>query len=208
MDIFSMNKELIFFTGVPGSRWSGVSQVFRNAWPDVDNTDCEDPRKVYTHNEFSGHRGNYYGPNDLHGNWLDKEFGTKEQWLNEISRSYNGSKPVKLILSHNFAHYLPELASTFPESKIVLCYYLSDEASYNWWHEAGGWDITYPDYTWYKNNDGMRREIKEQNSKILEFVGSAGIAFEHPDVNFFRKHFNRDIDFVFGKKDVQLAVYG
>jgi energy-coupling factor transporter ATP-binding protein EcfA2 len=54
----------------------------------------------------------------------------------------------------------------------------------------------------------MRKEIREQNRKILEFADSSGIVFENPDVNFFRKHFDRDIDFVFGKKDVQLAVVG
>lgn len=201
-----MTKELIFFTGVPGSRWSGVSQVFRNAWPDVDNTDCEDPRKVYTHNEFSGHRGNYYGPNDLHGNWLDKEFGTKEQWLNEIYRSYTGASPVKLVLSHNFAYYLDDLAAAFPESKIVMCY-RPEQACFDWWHEAGGWDITYPDYTWYGNDEVMRREIFKQNRMMLEFAKAKGVEFKRPDVHFFRTHFGRDIDFVFDK-DVDIGVYG
>ena len=201
-----MNKQLIFFTGAPGSRWSGVSQMFRDHWPDVDNTDTADPRKVYRHHQFSGHRGNYYGPNDLHGNWLDKSFGTREQWLEEIDRSYTGDEPIKLILSHNFAYYLDDLAAAFPESKIVMCY-RPGQACYEWWHEAGGWDITYPDYTWYGDNITMRQEIFKQNRMMLEFGKAKGVEFKRPDVHFFRTHFGRDIDFVYDK-DVDIGVYG
>ena len=32
-------KDLILATGAPGSRWSGVSRVFRDNLPNVDNTD-------------------------------------------------------------------------------------------------------------------------------------------------------------------------
>ena len=199
-----MKKELIFFTGAPGSRWSGVSQLFRNAWPDVDNTDCGDLRKMYKHAQFGGHRGNYYGPGMLNGKWLDERFGTRNEWLEEIDRSFKGPNTVKLVLSHNFAHWLNELKQEFPKSKIVMCY-RPDQACYEWWQQAGGWDITYPDYSWYKDNITMRQEIFQQNKKMLAFAEANNVEFTRPDKDFFRKHFNRDIDFV-NDKDVDIAV--
>ena len=201
-----MNQELIFVTGVPGSKWSGFSQEFRDTWPDIDNSDCADPRKRYTHNDFSGHKGNYYGPNDLYGNWLDEEFGTREQWLWEIERSFTGDNPVKLVLSHNFAYYLEDLKTQFPESKVVMCY-RPDRESYEWWHQAGGWEIHYPDYTWYIDNVTMQQEIMKQNKAMLAFAEANNVEFTRPDVDFFRTHFDRDIDFTFDK-DVDVAVVG
>ena len=197
--------EYIFFTGAPGSRWSGVSQILRNNIPGVDNTDCT-PEKTYMHHLYSGHTGNYYGPGMLYGRWLDTQFGTREQWEQEIADSYTGSNPVKLILSHNFAHYLDELVRVFPSSKLVLCY-RDDRACYDWWHAVGGWNIAYPDYSWYRNNDRMLEEIQKQNKQILDFVAQKELKLEQPSRDFLRQHFDVDRDFVF-EKDVSVAVYG
>jgi len=40
----------------------------------------------------------------------------------------------------------------------------------DWWLEAGGWDITYPDYSWYKDDETMFARICEQNQLILDFA--------------------------------------
>ena len=198
--------QCIFFTGAPGSRWSGVSQVFRDSLDGVDNSDLT-PNRTYKHHLYSGHVGNYYGPGMLYGDWLDIEFGSKEQWETEIARSYiDSNSPIKLVLSHNFAHYLDNLVEAFPESKLVLCYRRSD-ACFDWWHAAGGWNIGYPSYRWYKNDAKMRREIRSQNRAILNFVTQKNLTLEQPTVNFFRQHFDIDRDFVF-TKDVSVAVYG
>jgi len=211
----------IFFTGAPGSRWSGISQVFRDTWEDADNSDLLDPKKLYTHHKYSGHKGNYYGPKMLNGQWLGKEFGSFNLWQKEIAKSFTGlPNSVKVILSHNFAYYLDDIAKTFPKSKIVLCYRPND-VCYDWWHEAGGWDITYPSYEWYKNNGkydyntkasevdnaNMKHEIEQQNKAILDFCYEKGLTLEQPGKNWFRQNFRRDIDFKF-EKDVWLAVYG
>lgn len=198
--------QYIFFTGAPGSRWSGVSQVFRDNLDSVDNSDLT-PNRTYKHHLYSGHVGNYYGPGMLYGDWLDTEFGSREQWLAEINRSYtDDTKPVKLILSHNFAYYLYDLVKTFPKSKLVLCYRPSD-LCFDWWHDAGGWNITYPSYRWYQNNANMREEIERQNRAILNFVNREDLKLSQPDKDFFRQHFDIDRDFLFGK-EVSVAVYG
>ena len=198
--------QYIFFTGAPGSRWSGVSQVFRNTLEDVDNSDCT-PKHSYRHHLYSGHVGNYYGPGMLYGDWLGTELGTRAQWEAEIARSYSdNTRPVKLILSHNFAYYLDALTDTFPDSKLVLCY-RPTELCYHWWHAAGGWDISYPNYRWYRDNNRMKDEIHRQNLEILKFAEKHKLALKQPNIDFFRQYFDVDRDFVFDK-DVNVAVRG
>jgi len=198
-------KNWVFFTGAPGSRWSGVSQVIRDTWEDADNSDLLDPEKLYTHHKYSGHKGNYYGPDMLNGHWLSYELGSFNLWQKEIAKSFKGlPNSVKVILSHHFAYYLDELVKSFPESKLVLCYRPNDEC-YNWWHEAGGWDITYPSYEWYVDNTNMKHEIEKQNKAILDFCYKKGLTLEQPGKNWFRQNFKRDIDFTF-EKDVWVAV--
>ena len=198
--------EYIFFTGAPGSRWSGVSQVFRDNIDVVDNSDLT-PDKTYKHHLYSGHVGNYYGPGMLYGDWLDNEFGTRAQWEAEIARSYSDdTKPVKLVLSHNFAHYLDDLIAEFPKSKLVLCYRRSD-LCFDWWHAAGGWDISYPSYLWYRDDIKMKQEIQKQNRAILDFVKQKNLELFQPGIDFFRQYFDINKDFVF-EKDVSVAVYG
>lgn len=202
----TQHNQYIFFTGAPGSRWSGVSQVFRDNLTNVDNSDLV-PEKTYTHSLYSGHIGNYYGPGMLNGRWLDQEFGTQQQWDNEIAVSYTDTtKPTKLVLSHHFAYWLDELVETFPTSKLVLCY-RTDAECFDWWHAAGGWNISYPDYSWYLSDQKMFKEIQKQNAAILKFAQTHNLELSQPTVDFFRDNLNEDIDFDFAK-DVKVAVYG
>lgn len=45
-----------------------------------------------------------------------------------------------------------------------------DTTSYDWWLEAGGFDISYPSYEWYRSN--MKDQIALQNRGIERFVAS------------------------------------
>jgi hypothetical protein len=49
----------IFFTGVPGSRWSGIAQTIESI-PGF-NTSDRNPGREYQHNTYSGHKGAYFG---------------------------------------------------------------------------------------------------------------------------------------------------
>ena len=53
---FHMNR--IFLTGVPGSRWSGIAQEIESEG-DYDVSDHSE--RTYTHGEYSGHIGAYFG---------------------------------------------------------------------------------------------------------------------------------------------------
>jgi hypothetical protein len=49
----------IFFTGAPGSRWSGIAQTIETL-PGFNVSD-RNPRREYAHNTYSGHKGAYFG---------------------------------------------------------------------------------------------------------------------------------------------------
>ena len=36
------------------------------------------------------------------------------------------------------------------------------------WHKVGGWDIIYPHYDWYENDQRMREQTAIENANILE----------------------------------------
>ena len=49
-----------FFTGAPGSKWSGIAQQIEamdSNWEISDRT----PEREYSHGEYSGHKGVYFG---------------------------------------------------------------------------------------------------------------------------------------------------
>ena len=48
-----------FFTGVPGSRWSGIAREIKLA-PEYDCSDRAEHRQ-YKHHGFSGHKEAYFG---------------------------------------------------------------------------------------------------------------------------------------------------
>ena len=164
-------KNYIFVTGAPGSMWSGVSQKIREEH-NADMTDCT-PDRTYTHHKYAGHKGNYYGPKMMYGNWLGSTFGTRQMWIDEIDKSFNGPKDqTKVILSHNFAYYLNDIVELFPESKIIAVVRDNDEC-FRWWQEAGGWNITYPNYEWYKDDIRMMHEISQQNNLLKLFTNTS-----------------------------------
>ena len=82
-----------------------------------------------------------------------------------------------------------------------MCYRPDDEC-YKWWHEAGGWDITYPSYRWYKDNSTMNHQITEQNKAILDFCYKHNLTLQKPGREWLRNEFNIDADFIFEKDDL------
>jgi hypothetical protein len=51
-----------------------------------------------------------------------------------------------------------------------------------WWLQAGGFDIAYPNYDWYENEATMFARILEQNKLILDFGQHFQLQWtQHPD---------------------------
>jgi hypothetical protein len=147
----------IFFTGVPGSRWSGIAQTLETI-PGFNTSDRTDKRE-YNHGQFSGHRGAYFGQGMELPAVLSR-YAIDAAW----------TKPggTKLVKSHDWAYDLDEVKKV--DDAWIMLVYRPDMASYAWWHEAGGFNIKYPSYAWYENSSKMLGEIAVQNQKILEFA--------------------------------------
>ncbi len=71
-------------------------------------------------------------------------------------------------MSHEWPYYFYEITERYPEAWIQLVY-RPDWASFLWWQQAGGFNITYPNYDWYEHDYGMTVKIREQNELILDF---------------------------------------
>lgn len=149
--------ERIFFTGVPGSRWSGIAQTLEKM--SGMNISDRTPEREYDHHRYSGHKGAYFGPGMEFEPILD---------LNYIDQAWKDQQGCKLIKSHDWSYYLGEIREKFPNDWIVMVY-RPDMSSFAWWHEAGGFQIKYPNYSHYQNSSIIMTEIMKQNSAILKF---------------------------------------
>ena len=160
----------IFVAGAPGSRWSGVAKSIYSS----NRIDKSDSDLSYTKpgESVPMHVGSYWDPGMTHGKWFDRlpDLGKAqaEFFFDEPFKENNNL--IRIIKSHQFCKHLEYIKTTWPLCPIVVVYYVSDDATEQWWYEAGGFDITYPDYSWYK--DRMREEIEIQNAGVLEFIAN------------------------------------
>ena len=172
----------IFFTGVPGSRWSGISQHIEKI-PGV-NTSDRSYERTYEHGSFSGHKGAYFG------RLMELEAKLDQQYIDSAWSWPLGTRVVK---SHDWAYMLDRIKAKFPNDWIMLVH-RPDQAAFDWWKEAGGFDIKYPSYAAYINDDIMKREISWQNQSILKFAEERNASWEAFDSEWIEKHFNAQVD--------------
>lgn len=143
----------ILFTGAPGSRWSSVANNLYQS-RSFDTSD-QTPERSYQHNGTQLHGGAYFDP--------QMEFPFKKNYFHlPFDEDATG---VRLIKSHTLATKL----QSYKDYPIILVY-RSDIDCYDWWCEAGGFNIKYPKYSWYENYPNMFREIQEQNHGIMKFI--------------------------------------
>ena len=146
----------IFVTGAPGSRWSGYVEDHLYTRDDIDTSD-RSPEREYYSNGILMHRGAYFDPS--------MEF---ENTALEWDKPFSG-EGIRIIKSHTFAYHLHYLTQFRCPIHLVL---RTDEECYEWWHEAGGWNITYPSYSFYNDNNKIMTHIRLQNLMIRDFVES------------------------------------
>lgn len=174
----------IFFTGAPGSRWSGIAQAIESI-PGF-NTSDRNPDREYLHNTYSGHLGAYFG----HG--MECALITNGDY---IDRQWADPGGCKLIKSHEWAFHLERIhkKEQWADSWAMMVY-RPDMACYSWWHEAGGFNIKYPCYDAYKDSNTMLTEIIKQNAAILEYGKINNCKWEYFTSNWIKANFNADID--------------
>jgi len=171
----------IFFTGVPGSRWSSIAQVIESI-PSM-NTSDRTAERSYTHHSYTGHKGAYFGRGMEFNTILDADY---------INTAWSEPGGCKLVKSHDWAYQLNHIRMI---SDIwIMLVYRPDMASYAWWHEAGGFQIKYPCYDAYKDSAGMFAEISAQNKAILEFGMINNCKWEYFTSSWIKENFNSDIN--------------
>lgn len=167
----------LFLTGVPGSKWSGIAQAVESV--SGFNKKDRDSTRDYSHAQFSGHKGAYFGRGMEFRADLENMHPTElVSYLNSPWGSNSSDSGAKVIKSHDWAYRLPFLKETFPNDWIMLVY-RPTKASFDWWIKAGGFNITYPSYAAYIDNDNMLKEIDDQNEAILEFGYEHQVTWSH-----------------------------
>jgi hypothetical protein len=156
-----MLPDRIFFTGVPGSRWSGIAQILESV-PGF-NTSDRTAERTYTHHSYTGHVGAYFG-------W-GMEFEPLINFVGKHHIDQAWTKPggCRLVKSHQWPDKFAEIERHYPDDWIMLVY-RPDMSSYAWWHEAGGFQIKYPCYDWYRDEADMLHEISRTNKLILNYA--------------------------------------
>jgi len=170
----------LFFTGVPGSRWSGIAQILE-ALPGFNSSD-RTPDRTYTHHSYTGHVGAYFG--------RGMEFPAELDLPMIDSAWTNPNAGTQIVKSHDWAYKLNEVYNTVRSSgDWIMLVYRPDLVSQAWWHEAGGFQIKYPNYDAYQDHIGMLSEIMSQNKAILKFGCDMRVTWEYFDRVWISKTF-------------------
>jgi hypothetical protein len=169
-------QDLILLVGAPGSRWSSIYlNLIQNT--EINSSDSNAARQwtmpLTFHDgrifNIGNHRGAYWGPGNQFGERFDVLNSlSKDQILSEFMLPFNDWTGIKVIKSHWFSYHLDYLTGLFPDAKLISCY-AEDVDCFYWWHKCGGWGISYPNYSWYNNDEKMLAKIKEENYNLLKF---------------------------------------
>jgi hypothetical protein len=184
----------IFLTGVPGSRWSGIAQTLESI-PGFNTTD-RTPARTYTHHSYTGHQGAYFGT----GMELECRLSA-----DHIDSAWTEAGGTRLVKSHDWAYMLSNVQRHFSDDWIMLVY-RPDMASYAWWHEAGGFQIQYPNYKWYKDSAEMLREITKQNKRILEYACKNNATWSYFNPDWVKQEFGHRVEIKKTFPDVLVTV--
>ena len=126
------------------------------------------PERTYTHK--GNHVGAYFGTGMEFPAILDTK---------NLDLPYNKkSKKTKLHKSHEWSLMLDDIVEWYNRAGIVLIY-RPNEVSLKWWLQAGGFNITYPNYDYYINEKTMAKHIAIQNDAILKFAHKHRLRWEH-----------------------------
>jgi hypothetical protein len=184
----------IFFTGVPGSRWSSIAQTLEQL--EGVNTSDHKSNREYAHGKFSGHKGAYFGTGMEFETYLDPK---------HIDSAWTEPGSCQIVKSHEWSLKLQTITEVYPDDWVMLIY-RPDASSYAWWHEAGGFNINYPDYSAYKNHAGMLGEITKQNDAILKFAHKHNLTWNYFTSKWVEDNFGQQIEVVRNDYDILVTI--
>jgi hypothetical protein len=192
-----MLPERIFFTGVPGSRWSGIAQILESV-PGF-NTSDRTPERTYTHHSYTGHVGAYFG-------W-GMEFEPLINFVgkNHIDQAWIQPGGCRLVKSHQWSDKFDEIEKYYPDDWIMLVY-RPDMISYAWWHEVGGFQIKYPCYNWYKDEADMLHEIARNNKLMLQYACKKNAQWSYFTSDWILENFGHSVEVSMVHPDVLVTL--
>lgn len=175
-----MLPDRIFFTGVPGSRWSGIAQILESI-PGFNISD-RTAERTYAHHSYTGHVGAYFG-------W-GMEFEPLIDFVgkNYIDQAWTEPGGCRLVKSHQWPDKFNEIEKHYPNDWIMMVY-RPDMSSFAWWHEAGGFQIQYPSYKWYQDEADMLHEISRNNKLMLAYACNKKARWEYFTSEWLHEHF-------------------
>jgi hypothetical protein len=223
-------SDLIFATGAPGSKWSKVLTILAHH-KDINSSDKQKFPTYNTEAKFPNgkikkvgmHSSAYFGP----GNGIGEDFHllkklTKESFIQEVSTAFDDfDSGIKIIKSHWFSYNLDWLKDNFPKAKFIFVYNGNEEA-FKWWHLVGGWNIKFPNYSWYETNERLYERICVENRLMLDFMKRNKVDFNiknfdkfindlglSNDLSFYNELKDTDDDLPYGRENYGIgAVVG
>ena len=184
----------IFFTAAPGSKWSGIAQSLETL-AEFNISDRNEHRQ-YFHHKKSGHLGAYFGTEMEFDARLDQSY---------IDTAWSSDIGCKLVKSHEWASQLDNIVISFPNDWIMLVY-RPELACYSWWHQAGGFEIKYPNYNAYRDSHDVLFNICKINSCLLEFAYKHNLTWNYFNSQWVKDNFGTEIN-LREYKDVLVTLY-
>jgi len=179
----------IFYTGVPGSRWSGIAQWLERVVPGFNISDRTAERTFghcVAHPGLpAGHEGAYFG--------TGMEFKTELTDPAYLDSPWTEPGGCRIVKSHEWSLQLDKIKELYPNDWIMLVY-RPDEVSSAWWHTIGGFNIQYPRYDHYVDAIGMNNAIRLQNQAILDFGKRHDAVWYQVSSRFLKEQFSVDSD--------------
>lgn len=186
------NKKYIFLTGVPGSRWGRIEHMmYQNC--DIVDVSCKMHHQQNIPEHSTKHIYTFWGPYHEHGDGFDRlDLLGPDEVMRQIDAAYddNDPRPIRIIRCHWFSYQLDWIRENMPWVDILMVF-REPEMSYRWWHESGGWDISYPNYAWYGTDQVLRRQIMVEHKLMLKFMREQGLTQDYnlgDPVPWFKAH--------------------
>jgi hypothetical protein len=131
-------NNLVWFTGAPGSKWSGTANILQAIQQLNFNISDRTPEREYTHTgptplaRSITHTGVYFGPGHGVGEHWDRlSVLDSNSVVREINKEWaDASYGNLLVKSHFLSHHLDFISETFPNNPIIMVTTLSDQSYY------------------------------------------------------------------------------
>jgi hypothetical protein len=172
-------NQLIFFTGIPGSRWSRAAALLQGSpLLNLNDSDRNESRIYWNPNReepYPNHQGAYFGTGQEYGygfESLEDNFYTKQDFVHEVMRPFTTHNNQNyLIKSHGFARSLKWITANFPNNRIIICLRELKVSIRDWYNFGGFEKIHFPNYSeYYKNPEVFEPLVAEEDRLLRDFI--------------------------------------